>query len=269
MTTTKPCVTRRVRRTVSLGPAALLGILVGCQRPPGAAPSPGEVHGPIVPQSVVVGRSVEGRALTCQVLGDGGEVVLIMATIHGNEPAGTPLVRRLIERLAGEPELLCGRRVVVLPVANPDGLARHTRNNARGVDLNRNFPATNWRSRRRNGPAPLSEPESRAIHDLLERYAPVRIVTIHQPIACIDYDGPGRPLAQAMAASSGLPLKKLGGKPGSLGSHAGITRGIPIITVELPRSASRLSRESLWTQYGRMLLTAIAFPDVVGSTSGR
>ena len=269
MKTANPCLTRRVRWMASLHLSAALGILVGCQTPPGAAPSPGEVHRPIAPQSIVVGRSLEGRALACQVLGDGGEVVLIMATIHGNEPAGTPLVRRLIERLAAEPKLLCGRRVVVLPVANPDGLAGGTRRNARGVDLNRNFPATNWRPRKPNGPAPLSEPESRAIHDLLERYAPIRIVSIHQPIACIDYDGPGRALAQAMAASSGLPLKKLGGKPGSLGSYAGINRGIPIITVELPRSASRLSSASLWARYGRMLLTAIAFPDAPPPMSGR
>jgi len=254
-----------------------LAVLLGC-RAPG---EPGRVRfgdrsptasawrpSPASPRAVelklrVVGRSVEGRPITCQVLGSGGDVVLIMATIHGNEPAGTPLVHRLAEHVAAHPELLEGRQVVLVPVANPDGLARDTRHNARGVDLNRNFPASNFSARESSGPRALSEPESRVIDDLLATYRPDRIVSIHQPLNCIDYDGPARALARAMSACCSLPVRKLGGRPGSLGSYAGITKGIPIITVELPKSAGRLSDAALWQRYGEMLLAAICFPERV------
>ena len=52
--------------------------------------------------------------------------------------------------------------VAVIAVANPDGLQKQTRTNANGVDINRNFPASNWQSSLRktqyyNGPAPASE----------------------------------------------------------------------------------------------------------------
>ncbi len=40
-----------------------------------------------------------------------------------------------------------GARIVVVRCVNPDGLAHHTRGNARRVDLNRNLPTRDWRSR--------------------------------------------------------------------------------------------------------------------------
>ncbi len=253
-------VVRHVLPMVVVLGAAMLAV-VGCRAP---ARSTGvvmaEQRGAVEPERLVAGRSVEGRPISCQVFGDGDDVVLILAGIHGNEPAGSPLVLRLAEHLSRRPDLLTGCRVVLVPVANPDGLARRTRHNARGVDVNRNFPAHNWSPDRRRGPKPLSEPASRAIDSLMTRYRPARIVSIHQPIACIDYDGPARALAQAMAACGDLPVRKLGGKPGSLGSYAGETIGIGIVTLELPRSASRLTRDQLWGRYGDMLLTAICFP---------
>jgi protein MpaA len=189
------------------------------------------------------------------------DVVLIMATIHGSEPAGTPLVRRLTDHLAKHPRLLAGRKVVLLPLANPDGMARGTRTNARRVDLNRNFPSANWSKRAKNGSQPLSEPESRAVFELIETHRPRRIVSIHQPLGLIDYDGDAKPLADAMAARSDLPVKRLGSKPGSLGSYAGVTKGIPIITLELPRAAGGMDSETLWKRYGPMLLAAIRYPE--------
>ncbi len=211
------------------------------------------------PRRVLLGTSVEGRPVECLEFGRGGDVVLIMATIHGSEAAGTPLVRMLADHLTERPALLEGRRVLLMPLANPDGLARGARHNARGIDLNRNFPASNYRSASNHGESSLSEPESIAIHRALETYRPDRIVTIHQPLSCIDYDGPAEDLARAMAAHTDLPVTKLGGRPGSLGSYAGITMGIPIITVELPAAATALDGPALWRQYGEMLLAAIRF----------
>lgn len=209
----------------------------------------------------VIGVSVEGRPIVCRRLGAGPEVVLILATIHGSEAAGTPLVERLAEVLARTPRLLAGRRVLLVPVANPDGLARGSRLNAHRVDLNRNFPAANFRGGTRHGAAALSEPESRALDGLLAAWRPARVVTIHQPLARVDYDGPAAGLAAAMARAGDLPVERIGGLPGSLGSYVGGTLRIPIITLELRHGDERLSADDLWARYGRMLIAAVCYPE--------
>jgi len=206
------------------------------------------------------GRSVEGRCIECIVAGQGGEVVLFLASIHGNECAGTLLLRCLADHLRAHPELLQGRQVVLVPTANPDGAAHGTRGNVHGVDLNRNFPAANRLRTDVSGQAALSEPESVVIYGLICRFAPRRIVSLHEPLACVDYDGPGQALAGRMSALSGLPVRKLGGRPGSLGSYAGIDQGIPIITLELPPGAADMGVDALWDRYGAAVVSAIVHP---------
>jgi len=198
----------------------------------------------------------------CSVLGHGQDVTLILATIHGNEPAGTPLVRRLTSHLQQNPDVLSGRKVVIMPVANPDGMAHNSRYNINGVDLNRNFATANRSNSARHGYKALSEPESRAIASVIRQHCPDRIVSIHQPLACIDYDGPAWSLTNQLAKQCDLPIKKLGARPGSLGSYAGLSLQIPIVTLELPGSADRLSRESLWQQYGPALVSAVTYPSM-------
>jgi protein MpaA len=187
---------------------------------------------------------------------------MIIATIHGDEAAGTPLTHRLHRHLLANPGLVDGRRVVLIPVANPDGLHRRRRTNVHGIDLNRNFPASNFRTTRRHGKKPLSEPEAQALQRMILRYAPSRIVSIHQPVSCIDWDGPGEKLARAMAETCSLKAKRIGSRPGSLGSWVGLELKKPIITLELPRSADRLTEDQLWRRYGRMMVQAVVFPDL-------
>jgi murein peptide amidase A len=211
-------------------------------------------------EKTVVGKSIEGRPIHTEVYGDGDDVLMVIATIHGNEAAGTPLVAAFGEWLAADPEELVGRKVVIVPVANPDGMAAGERENERGVDLNRNFPAGNWEQTevKVHGETPLSEPESRVLMQLVCHYFPHRIVSIHQPLECVDYDGPAEGLASAMAAACPLPLKKLGGRPGSLGSFVGLTLERPIITLELPKDAGMDSQE-LWRVYGDALIAALRY----------
>lgn len=242
------------RRLVVMGAAVML--LAGCQSP---SPMPTPVTPSASVQRLVIGHSTQNRPIEAWVMGDGDDVVLILATIHGNESAGTPLVERLREYLMQRPHYLRGRTVVLVPVANPDGLAASHRHNARGVDLNRNFPAGNRVDRASHG-TELSEPEARALHELIARFPPHRVVSIHQPIRVIDYDGPGESLALMMARHCDLPVRKLGARPGSLGSYVGVTLGRPIITVEFARDADDLTHDELWRRYGRMLLAAITYP---------
>lgn len=186
---------------------------------------------------------------------------LILATIHGDEYAGTPLVQMLATVLDEDHALTTDRRVILVPVANPDGLAANTRGNANGVDLNRNFDAANWGSSKRakGGTEPLSEIESNFLADLFERYQPDRVVSLHQPLGLVDYDGPGEAYARAVAAAGGLPVQKLGSRPGSFGSFVGVDHNIPILTVELPKGAQLWSDAALWERFGPLLLAAVTW----------
>ena len=254
--------------TFRLTVVALLAVLnlAGCYEPVNFPElvSPAKPPVTILPAYYrVIGASVQGYPLVCQVIGQGTDVTLVMATIHGSEPAGTPLVRRLARHLQEYPELLNGRAVVLLPVANPDGMARDNRYNAHGVDLNRNFEAANRVMDGHSGRTALSEPESQAIRKLVLEYKPDRIVTLHQPLSCIDYDGPAGPLASRMAEFCNLPVKKVGARPGSLGSYAGVTLGIPIVTFEMLPADSNLDSQALWERYGKSLVAAVVYPDKI------
>jgi protein MpaA len=214
------------------------------------------------PAAVVVatGESVDGRPLVAVAVGEGAEVVLLIASIHGSEGAGTPLLEDLREHLIREPSLLVGRRVIFVDVANPDGLSRGERRNAHGVDLNRNFPARNFRGRRGHGEEPLSQPEARFLHALILQWMPARVVSLHQPLACVDWDGPGEELARSMARLADLPARQVGSRPGSLGSWVGLDLGRPIITFELPPRVESWDRSALWSSYGKALIQAVVFP---------
>jgi len=209
----------------------------------------------------IVGTSVENRQIECLVIGEGKDVVLIIASIHGSESAGTPLVLRLVEHLQQHPHLLQDRKIVLLPVANPDGVFYNSRFNARGVDLNRNFPTANRRNNAQFGQTALSEPEALIIKQLIEEFLPDRIVTIHQGLDCIDYDGPCKVLAERMAQYCSLPIREIGAQLGSLGSYAGETLGIPIITLELPWRHGGFNSKRLWERYGAVLMAAVVYPE--------
>jgi protein MpaA len=183
-----------------------------------------------------VGRSTLGRSIALGRLGpEVGPVLLIVGGVHGNEASSVAAAVELCGWLGAHPP---ERRVWVMPVMNPDGVVAGTKNSARDVDLNRNFPARNFRVEHQPGyspgPAPLSEPESRALAALVDDVEAV--VAIHAPFACVNYDGPAAAWAEAVARSCGWPARADIGypTPGSLGSWLGLDRGLPIITLELP-----------------------------------
>lgn len=205
-----------------------------------------------------IGESVSGRPIEVRSVGNPDlPAVLYLSTIHGDEWAGTPLLQKLESHLLRRPELLRTHHAVMIPVLNPDGYAADRRTNDHGVDLNRNFPADNFQSSANHGMAPLSEPESTALHGLIESLSPERIISMHQPYGVLDFDGPAEGLAYLMAAVCDLPVKRVGSRPGSLGSWVGLEKKLPIITVEFHRGDHRLGAEELWSRYGAMLLVCL------------
>jgi protein MpaA len=175
---------------------------------------------------------------------------LLFAGIHGEEPETTYALSRALRLLAVPPA-----HCAVVLAANPDGLIRGTRGNARGVDLNRNFPARSWephpvthRSTLDDpsdvllspGDAPASEPETRALLALVERLAPEAVIALHAPLACID-DPNDSPLGRRLAERTGLPLVRDVGypTPGSFGSW-GADHGVQVVTYEFPLAATEV-----------------------------
>jgi len=206
---------------------------------PALQPEPGPPPAASGPVTRTIGRTVQGRPIQAHVFeGDQG-CVLILGGIHGDEPAGSDLVRRLAVHLEGNPADVGGRRIVLVYRASPDGLAARTRGNARGVDLNRNFSSA-FAPSARNGRRPYSEPETRALVAAIARYRPSCVVSVHGPLNCVDPDGGAASgdLARAMAAVGPLPVKDLPALPGSLGTYCGRTLGLKMITYELDHKAA-------------------------------
>jgi protein MpaA len=166
----------------------------------------------------VIGRSAFGRPIRATVLDNPStdRAVLVVGCIHGNEPAGLAVTRRLAHRRTW----IAGADLWILPDLNPDGHARGTRQNGRGVDLNRNFPA-GWRPLGRrwdptySGPRPLSEPESRVARRLILRIRPRLTIWYHQPQSLVRAVGADVPVARRYARMVGLPFRQLPVPPGA------------------------------------------------------
>nr|WP_283254347.1 M14 family murein peptide amidase A [Ramlibacter paludis] len=196
-------------------------------------------------------RSVQGTPLYMRDVGEDNARlrVLVIGAIHGDELSSASVAMHWI-RLAADEKLDLPQTVHwrFVPVLNPDGLLAQPpkRTNARGVDLNRNFPTPNWERdsaiywqkrtgkdpRRWPGPKPISEPESRFLHDQMQSYKPHLIVSIHAPYGVLDFDGPSVPPSRL----GRLYLDQVGIFPGSLGNYGGVHKGVPVVTIELPNS---------------------------------
>ena len=213
------------------------------------------------------GRSVLGLPL--EVWLPGGEChLLIHAGIHGEEPETTYALSRALRQLPAPAE-----HCAVVLAANPDGITRGTRGNARGVDLNRNFPSKDWQAGTvmhrstiqderdvvlTTGEAPASEPEVQALLALIHDLKPRAVVALHAPLECID-DANASPLGHRLAQRTGMPLVRDVGypTPGSFGSW-GSDHGVAVVTYEFPLAAT----EVLMRDHVPVLVELLLNPDV-------
>jgi protein MpaA len=213
----------------------------------------------------VVGKSVQGQPITLTRIGEGPDVTVVFGGFHGDEPQSTAVVGKLRDYLSNHREALSGATVVLVPCVNPDGMKKGTRQDANGVDINRNFPTSDWGAKPRKrrfapGEQPGSEPETRAVMRVIEKFTPSKIISVHGPMHMVNYDGPAEGLAQAMAKRNGYQVSRTVGyvTPGSFGTYAGKGRHIPTITLELPNKGAG----ECWEENRAALLEAIQFPRV-------
>jgi protein MpaA len=210
---------------------------------------------PASARTIPLGRSFQGRPIEAIEVGNpSGTRVLVVGVIHGNETAGLAVAHALELQSPADLDLW------IVPDLNPDGVAAGTRQNAHGVDLNRNFP---WHWRRMggvydSGAKPLSEREARIAHALILRLHPHVTIWFHQHLDLVYASGGDPHVEQAFARVSGLPYRRLPALPGSAidwQNHA--LRGTTAFAAELPAGQPTAAAV---TRYVRAVLVAAHAP---------
>lgn len=198
----------------------------------------------------VYGSSVQGRPLVAYYFGSSGPVTMYVGAIHGNEASSSGIMKAWIDHLEANPNLYEGKRIVVVPTINPDGIARGSRTNARGVNLNRNFPTSNWVSDINDtdgthvaggGTQPLSEPEASALATLTTSIQPRLLLSFHAVGSLTVGDPGGYSAGYAARYASMVGYKDATGQGGTFdyditGAYEDWTyanRGIPSMVIEL------------------------------------
>lgn len=223
-----------------LGVLALLSALVITSGPPAAAAE--QKFGAVV-ETRVIGQSVEGRDIVAWRLGTptSKKKVLLLAAMHGDEKGAVTTLRALRD---GRP--ITGADIWVVPVVNPDGYAAGTRQNARAVDLNRNF-SRKWKKAggaTNSGRKPFSEPESRAVRDFVDEIDPTYTISFHQPLDGIDIRDTGNAAwAKRLEAEIRLPTTAFDCSSRCHGTYSmwfrRHHRSGAVITVEMTRKPSQ------------------------------
>ena len=217
------------------------------------------------------------------------ETTLFLGSVHPDEITPIHLSFMFAATLNRDPSLYAQKRVIVAPMVNPDGFFMKPlrRTNANGVDLNRNFPTSDWWAsanalyrkkvkidpRRFPGVGPQTEEGTRFQVDLLDKYMPDKVISVHAPLGFLDYDGPGdykrgkmsdyekkaRQLANVISASAhNYQIKDFNIYPGSLGNYAGKERLIPTVTLELNSTNPKMVGR-FWRDFFPGLKTAIQY----------
>ena len=214
----------------------------------------------------VLGRSVQKRTVTAAQIGDpaGTRVALVVGVIHGDEHGGLTIVRAIKRQASRRASQLSGTQLWVIDTVNPDGLRAHTRKNAHGVDLNRNFPYR-WRGNVPHssgyypGPRPASEPETRAVMAFVRRIEPEISIWYHQPwgavLACHGSPRIGAEYAKLAGMRTSCRGSGLRGTAVSWETHERPSSAAFVVEMPAgaisPRTASRQARAALTVVEGR------------------
>ncbi len=219
-----------------------------------------------------IGTSVRGVPITAWLPADVPTRVM-WAAIHGEETTTLQLAHLLLRTVRAEDAC-----AAVIPVLNPDGVLLGTRQNANGVDLNRNFPSSTWspapnptywpttmtrtRAHRTqwssSGSAAGSEPETAALIEFVEQHELVAVCDLHAPLECvIAQHERSAALARYIAEPTELRVRTELDEPtpGDSGTWAG-ERGLISVTYEVEQDV--LPR--LWHRHQAALVRMIVDP---------
>jgi beta-N-acetylhexosaminidase len=215
-------------------------------------------------QAETIGTTAQGRPIRAELVGSARArtKILVVGSIHGNEPAGRAITRRL--RRVRPPR---GTAFWIIDDANPDGSAANSRQNSHGVDLNRNFPYR-WQPQDgvyESGPGPASEPETQVLQRFVERERPRVTLWYHQALRMVVAAEGDAKLERLYARGSGLPRKRLADYHGTVSSWQNSSfPGDTAFVVELPGGRLDAAGVRRHARTVRSLARAIAPPRITG-----
>ena len=191
-------------------------------------------------KSFVFGKSSNNIPITAHEWSNGGAHVLIIGGVHGDEIEGAIAAQGLMDAFLKS--FTYKLRITLIPMFNIDGILNKTRQNARGVDLNRNMPTQDWSNEIVNpryypGPSPASEPENKALVKFIETDKPRIVFSLHSWKPLLNINGKCRREAEAIQKLTGYSIEEEIGypTPGCLGTYCGLERDIPTLTYEIER----------------------------------
>jgi murein peptide amidase A len=228
-----------------------------------------------------------GTPLIWTVFGEEKSVVstdnttLVMCGVHGDEITPVKFCWDFMREMSKH-HSFDNKLVVVAPLVSPDSFfkGKPSRTNARGVDVNRNFPTGDWKSeahkrwhhqlgkdaRKYPGPHAASEQETVFQMNLILRYRPNKIISVHAPLTLLDYDGPSLKdvagksakalLEQMSSKAAGYKVSNYPIFPGSLGNWAGKEKHIPTYTLELPNTNAH-ETDKFWNTFKDAMIYAV------------
>lgn len=184
--------------------------------------------------------------------------LLFIGGVHGDEPEGVVLARALLNHLVDRPHNEDSPKWAVIPCLNPDGFIKNSRTNGNNVDLNRNYPSSNWskeysKKRYFPGKSPNTEPETKALVELINKNEPELIIHFHSWKPCIVCAGEkALEYGKYLSECSGYELKANIGypTPGSLSDYAWGDLKIPVICIEEKESEDP---EKIWPHFAEGL----------------
>ncbi|NTW61262.1 DUF2817 domain-containing protein [Candidatus Saccharibacteria bacterium] len=217
-------------------------------------------------RSSVIGYSVQGRPIYAYYYGSGSTTILFTGGIHGNEYSGEYMMQDWASYLDSNGyQVPADRQVVIVPNINPDGLATGSRYNAHNVNLDRNFPTTNWQTdidtysgylAGGGGTSPLSEPEAQALADLTTSLMPRLEVSYHAAGSLLGANQYGDSVSIANQYASSVGYDTMIGNAEAVMGYSmtgeyedwmGETYDIPAILIELPTASGHYFQSHLST----------------------
>ncbi len=206
-----------------------------------------------------LGYTALGNTIYILEIGDSQEVTLIVGGIHGDEFGSLHLLYKLAYFLNESPNLIT-KKVVIIPMLNPDGLLADTRTNSNGVDIVENFPSRNWSPVYQDddvypGSEPASETETLLVMEVLNTYKPSKIIALTSSSGHISFSGPAQGLANNISQNNGYDIIYDQKDMGSLGEYLGRDLNISCVNINL----SDYNPQENWLENKNALLNAINY----------
>lgn len=208
----------------------------------------------------VVGKTTEGRKMHSAHLGVSGSRTLVIAGLNGEDRVAVRWLEQLADVVASRPEFTSQMEFVFFRAGNPDGLVRKTKNNARGVPLNRNFPSRGYRQAVGvpSFAVPASEVETRVILDTLYSFRPRRVIHLTSTTGPSQtlYNRMGKSLALELERSSNFKPVQLDPEqsPGSLEDFADGTLEALVLSIKLNAGSDW---QQTWNKVQPQILSAV------------